>query len=51
MAVAGTDVWKGRWIVVTLDDGHFDGAFVAATFIVGRLLSRCPWDQAPRSAP
>jgi predicted RNase H-like nuclease len=26
---AGADVWKGRWVVVALDDGKFDGAFVA----------------------
>jgi predicted RNase H-like nuclease len=27
--VAGADVWKGRWVVVVLDDGRFDEAFVA----------------------
>lgn len=31
MKVAGADVWKGRWVVVVLDDGHFDRAFVAPT--------------------
>jgi predicted RNase H-like nuclease len=30
--VAGADVWKGRWVVVTLDDGRFDAAAVAPTF-------------------
>ena len=31
MKVAGADVWKGQWIVVVLEDGHFDRAFVAPT--------------------
>jgi predicted RNase H-like nuclease len=31
MKVAGADVWKGQWVVVVLEDGHFDRAFVAAT--------------------
>jgi predicted RNase H-like nuclease len=30
--VAGADVWKGQWVLVTLADGRFDGAAVAATF-------------------
>jgi predicted RNase H-like nuclease len=30
--VAGADVWKGKWVVVILDDGHFLRGFVAATF-------------------
>jgi predicted RNase H-like nuclease len=30
--VAGADVWKGKWVVVILDDGHFSRGFVAATF-------------------
>jgi len=29
--VAGADVWKGKWVVVVLDDGRFTGAFVAPT--------------------
>ncbi len=32
MIVAGADVWKGKWVVVILDDGHFSRGFVAATF-------------------
>ena len=32
MIVAGADVWKGKWVVVILDDGHFLRGFVAATF-------------------
>ena len=32
MIVAGADVWKGKWVVVILDDGHFSKGFVAATF-------------------
>jgi predicted RNase H-like nuclease len=32
MKVAGADVWKGKWVVVLLDDRRFDGAFVAPTF-------------------
>lgn len=31
MLVAGADVWKGQWVVVVLDHGHFDRAFVAPT--------------------
>jgi predicted RNase H-like nuclease len=31
MKVAGADVWKGQWVVVVLEDGHFDRAFVAPT--------------------
>jgi hypothetical protein len=31
MQVAGADVWKGRWVVVVLDDGRFTRAFVAPT--------------------
>ncbi|MCX6508959.1 MAG: DUF429 domain-containing protein [Actinobacteria bacterium] len=30
--VAGADVWKGKWVVVILNDGHFSRGFVAATF-------------------
>ena len=29
--VAGADVWKGRWVVVVLEDGQFTRAFVAPT--------------------
>ena len=29
MRVAGADVWKGKWIVVVLDDSRFERAFVA----------------------
>jgi predicted RNase H-like nuclease len=29
--VAGADVWKGRWVVVVLEDGRFHRAFVAPT--------------------
>ncbi|CAB4791525.1 unannotated protein [freshwater metagenome] len=32
MIVAGADVWKGKWVVVILDDGHFSRGFVATTF-------------------
>jgi predicted RNase H-like nuclease len=31
MKVAGADVWKGQWVVVVLEDGHFDRAFEAPT--------------------
>jgi predicted RNase H-like nuclease len=31
MQVAGADVWKGQWVVVTLEDGHFTRAFVERT--------------------
>jgi predicted RNase H-like nuclease len=31
MQVAGADVWKGRWVVVVLDDGRFTRGFVAPT--------------------
>lgn len=31
MKVARADVWKGRWIVVQLDGGRFDRAFMAPT--------------------
>ncbi|MDQ6784431.1 MAG: DUF429 domain-containing protein [Actinomycetota bacterium] len=30
MKVAGADVWKGQWVVVVLDDGQFDHAFLSA---------------------
>lgn len=40
MRVAGADVWKGRWIVVILEDGRFHRAFVAATF--GGVLGAVP---------
>jgi predicted RNase H-like nuclease len=36
MRVAGADVWKGRWVVVVLDEGHFTRAFVAPT--IGEAL-------------
>jgi predicted RNase H-like nuclease len=29
--VAGADVWKGKWVVVVLDVGHFSRAFVASS--------------------
>lgn len=29
--MAGADVWKGKWVVVVLDDGRFSRAFVAPT--------------------
>ena len=32
MIVAGADVWKGKWVVVILNEGHFSRGFVAATF-------------------
>ena len=32
MIVAGADVWKGKWVVIILNDGHFSRGFVAATF-------------------
>lgn len=28
---AGADVWKGQWVVVVLDDGRFDRAFLSRT--------------------
>ncbi len=31
MLVAGADVWKGRWVVVVLEDGQFTRAFVVTT--------------------
>jgi predicted RNase H-like nuclease len=31
MLVAGADVWKGRWVVVVLEDGSYSRAFVATT--------------------
>lgn len=31
MLAAGADVWEGRWVIVVLDDGRFDSAFVAAS--------------------
>lgn len=31
MLVAGADVWKSQWIVVTLEDGRFAEAFVTTT--------------------
>jgi predicted RNase H-like nuclease len=39
MRVAGADVWKGKWIVVVLDDGRFVRAFVAPDIVaaVGEL--------------
>jgi predicted RNase H-like nuclease len=33
MQVAGADVWKGRWVVVVLEDGRFDRSFVAPTIV------------------
>lgn len=32
MRVLGVDIWKGRWIVVTLQDGRFDAAVVCDDF-------------------
>ena len=32
MIVAGADVWKGKWVVVVLDDGRFSRGFIAETF-------------------
>jgi predicted RNase H-like nuclease len=32
MRVAGADVWKGKWVIVVLDDGSFCDAFVANGF-------------------
>jgi hypothetical protein len=39
MRVAGADVWKGKWVVVVLDDGLFTRAFVESTLegAVGEL--------------
>jgi predicted RNase H-like nuclease len=34
MLVAGADVWKGRWVVVLLEDGRAPRAFVKATIEV-----------------
>ncbi len=34
MKAAGADVWKGRWVVVVLDDGRYHRAFVAPTLDV-----------------
>jgi predicted RNase H-like nuclease len=31
MQIAGAEVWKGRWVVVVLDDGRFIRAIVAPT--------------------
>jgi predicted RNase H-like nuclease len=31
MLVAGADVWKGQWVVVCLNDGRFERAYLAAT--------------------
>jgi hypothetical protein len=31
MLVGGADVWKGRWVVVVLEDGSFSRAFVTPT--------------------
>lgn len=31
MLVAGADVWKGQWVVVCLNHGRFDRAYLAAT--------------------
>ena len=32
MIVAGADVWKGKWVVVILNDGRFSDGFIALTF-------------------
>ena len=39
MRVAGAHVWKGKWIVVVLDDGRFERAFIASDIVtaVGEL--------------
>lgn len=33
MRVAGADVWKGKWIVIVLDDGRFEHAFIAPDIV------------------
>jgi predicted RNase H-like nuclease len=40
MKVAGTDVWKGRWVVVVVDDGRYHHAFVTST--LGAVLEEIP---------
>jgi predicted RNase H-like nuclease len=40
MRVAGTDVWKGQWAVVVLDDGLYHHSFVAST--LGAVLDEVP---------
>ncbi len=32
MKVAGADVWKGRWVLVVLDSGRYERAFIASHF-------------------
>jgi len=31
MKAAGIDIWKGKWVVVVLDEGRFESAFVVPT--------------------
>jgi len=38
MRVAGADVWKGRWVVLVLDEGRFDRAFSSPT--IGAALDQ-----------
>ena len=40
MKVAGADVWKGQWVVVSLDDGRLLEALIAPT--IGEALSQVP---------
>jgi predicted RNase H-like nuclease len=36
--VAGADVWKGQWVVLVLNNGRFDRAFLSAT--IGEVVAR-----------
>jgi hypothetical protein len=40
MRVAGADVWEGRWVVVVLDSGNGDGAFIESPGIPGQFSRR-----------
>ena len=31
--VAGVDVWKGRWIAISLSDGRFESSYVASSIV------------------
>ena len=33
MRVAGVDVWKGRWIAISLSDGRFESSYVASSIV------------------
>lgn len=44
MKAAGADVWKGQWVVVVLDDGRFDQAFVSST--IGDVVKEAAAAQA-----